>query len=81
MKLHCGNDQGVSDCASGTNSDRAGEYADDLKRRGKTAISFLARQNNRTNAPSQPEKLYCQFYNKRTGKSLVAFEMLSRSAY
>ena len=78
MKLHCGNDQGVSDCATGTNSSRASAYTADRKNRGKYGISFLARLNERSSAKT--EKLYCQYYNKRTGKSLVAFEYLSAPA-
>ena len=75
MKLHCGNDQGVTDCATGTNSARAKAYTADMKRKGKYGVSFLARPSDVFNAPT--EKLYCQYYNKRTGKSLVAFEYLS----
>lgn len=78
MKLHCGNDQGVTDCATGTNSSRASAYTADRKNRGKYGISFLARLNERSRAKT--EKLYCQYYNKRTGKSLVAFEYLSAPA-
>jgi hypothetical protein len=78
MKLHCGNDQGVSDCATGTNSSRASAYSADRKKRGKYGISFLARLNEHSRAKT--EKLYCQYYNKRTGKSLVAFEYLSAPA-
>ncbi len=78
MKLHCGNDQGVSDCATGTNSSRASAYTADRKNRGKYGISFLARLNEHSRAKT--EKLYCQYYNKRTGKSLVAFEYLSAPA-
>ena len=78
MKLHCGNDQGVSDCATGSNSARASAYSADRKKRGKYGISFLARLNERSNA--RTEKLYCQYYNKRSGKSLVAFEYLSAPA-
>lgn len=78
MKLHCGNDQGVSDCATGTNSSRASSYKTDRRKRGKYGISFLARRNEHSSASN--EKLYCQYYNKRTGKSLVAFEYLSAPA-
>ncbi|MEO9687123.1 MAG: hypothetical protein ABJZ03_12990 [Marinomonas sp.] len=78
MKLHCGNDQGVSDCATGTNSDRAGAYTKEMKSRGKTGISFLARYLERGNE-SRGGKLYCQFYAPDTGKSLVGFEMMFQS--
>ncbi|MEO9463246.1 MAG: hypothetical protein ABJ242_10980 [Marinomonas sp.] len=75
LKLHCGNDQGVTDCASGTNSKRGQSYSSDLKKRGRTAISFMARYNDHVQGRNSG-KLYCQFYNKRTSKSLVAFEMM-----
>ncbi len=74
MKLHCGNDQGVTDCASGKNSDRASAYTKEMKQRGKTGISFLARYLERGNE-SRGGKLYCQFYAPDSGKSLVGFEM------
>ncbi|MEP0189997.1 MAG: hypothetical protein ABJP70_06490 [Erythrobacter sp.] len=75
MKLHCGNDQGVTDCATGTNSDRAGAYTKEMSSRGKTGISFLARYLDRGNE-SRGGKLYCQFYAPDSGKSLVGFEMM-----
>lgn len=75
MKLHCGNDQGVTDCASGKNSDRANAYVSEMNQRGKTGISFLARYLERGNE-SRGGKLYCQFYAPDSGKSLVAFEMM-----
>ncbi|MEO9635824.1 hypothetical protein [Parasphingorhabdus sp.] len=78
MKLHCGNDQGVSDCATGSNSSRASAYTADRKKRGKYGISFMARLNEHSNA--RTEKLYCQYYNKRSGQSLVGFEYLSAPA-
>ncbi len=53
-------------------------YTADRKKRGKYGISFLARLNEHSRAKT--EKLYCQYYNKRTGKSLVAFEYLSAPA-
>ena len=64
--------------ATGSNSSRASAYTADRKKRGKYGISFLARLNEHSNA--RTEKLYCQYYNKRTGKSLVAFEYLSAPA-
>ena len=46
--------------------------------RGRGGLLVLARLNEHSNAKT--EKLYCQYYNKRTGKSLVAFEYLSAPA-
>jgi len=77
MKLHCGNDQGISNCATGTNSSRASAYSADMKKRGKYGISFMARTTEKYRGPT--EKLYCQYYNKRTGQSLVGFEYISAS--
>lgn len=78
MKLHCGNDQGVTDCASGKNSDRANAYVKEMKQRGKTGISFLARYLER-GLEDRGGKLYCQFYAPDSGKSLVGFEMMFAS--
>lgn len=77
MKLHCGNDQSVSNCATGSNSSRASAYSADMKKRGKYGISFMARTTEKHRGPT--EKLYCQYYNKRTGQSLVGFEYISAS--
>ncbi len=75
MKLHCGNSEGDTDCATGTNAQRSRAYKNDLRARGKTGFSFLARTLD-TGRDQDAGKLYCQFYNKRSGKSLVAFEMM-----
>lgn len=78
MKLHCGNDQGVTDCATGRNSERSSAYTKEMKSRGKTGISFLARYLDR-GLESRGGKLYCQFYAPDSGKSLVGFEMIFAS--
>jgi len=80
MKLACGNSEGLSDCANGKNSDRASAHSSGLKKRRKYGASFLARANNLSKR-GQSKRLYCQFYNKNNGKSLVAFEMISKSPY
>ncbi|MFC3093437.1 hypothetical protein DRW07_04335 [Alteromonas sediminis] len=75
MFLHCGHgESNVENCAEGSNSDRASAYSSDLKKRGKTALSFFAAPG--FNAPKTGEKLYCQYYNSKVGKSLFAFEYL-----
>lgn len=80
MKLACGNSEGLSDCANGKNSDRAMAHSAGLKKRRKYGASFLARANNLSER-GQSKRLYCQFYDKDSGRSLVAFEMISKSPY
>lgn len=72
--LHCGNDQGVKECATGRNSQRGSEYKKQLKARGKTMMSVMGIKS--THAPAGGEKLYCQHFNSKTGKSLFAFEYI-----
>lgn len=73
--LHCGHDiANANECGEGSNSDRSGQWDQDLKSRGKTMLSVHG--NTSTLAPPSGEKLYCQYYNKATRKSLFAFEYL-----
>lgn len=73
--LHCGHsEKHAAPCAEGSNSSRSGEYDKQLDSRGKTMLSVLG--NASTLAPANGEKLYCQYYNKPSGKSLFAFEYL-----
>ncbi len=74
VMLHCGNSEGVSECATGSNSSRSGAWKKKLESRGKTMLSVLATTS--TLAPSSGEKLYCQYYNAPSGKSLFAFQYL-----
>jgi hypothetical protein len=74
MLLFCGNSEGIEECAEGSNSARSGKWKKKLESNGKTMMSFLA--NTSTFAPNQGEKLYCQYYNQSSGKSLFAFEYL-----
>lgn len=74
MLLHCGNSEGIEECAEGSNSNRSGKWKKKLQSKGKTMLSVLA--NTSTLAPQQGEKLYCQYYNQTSGKSLFAFEYL-----
>jgi hypothetical protein len=52
-----------------------GKWKKKIQSKGKTMLSILA--NTSTLAPEQGEKLYCQYYNQSSGKSLFAFEYLS----
>ncbi|WP_421779636.1 hypothetical protein [Kiloniella litopenaei] len=74
MMLHCGNSENVAECAEGSNSSRSSAWKKKLDASGKTMLSVLA--NTSTLAPAQGEKLYCQYYNKKSGNSLFAFEYL-----
>lgn len=72
--LFCGNSEGVDECAEGSNSQRSGKWSKKLKARGKTMLSVHAFTS--TLAPAGGEKIYCQYYNKQSQKSLFAFEYL-----
>jgi len=74
MLLFCGNSEGIEECSEGSNSNRSGKWKKKLQSKGKTMLSVLA--NTSTLAPKQGEKLYCQYYNQTSGKSLFAFEYL-----
>ena len=74
MLLFCGNSEGIEECAEGSNSARSGKWKKKLTNKGKTMLSIHA--NTSTLAPKQGEKLYCQYYNQTSGKSLFAFEYL-----
>jgi hypothetical protein len=74
MLLYCGNSEGIEECGEGSNGVRGGIWQKKVKERGNTMISFLA--NTSHSAPAQGEKLYCQYYNQTSGKSLFAFEYL-----
>lgn len=75
LMLHCGHSEKNTDvCAEGSNSSRSGQWDKKLKASGKTMLSVLAQTS--TLAPTGGEKVYCQYYNKVSGKSLFAFEYL-----
>ena len=74
MMLHCGNSEGIQECAKGSNSSRAGAWKKKLEKAGKEMISVQATKSQL--APKGGEKLYCQYYNSKSGKSLFAFEYI-----
>jgi hypothetical protein len=76
MMLHCGNSEGIEECATGSNSSRSGAWDEKLRERGKIMLSVYATTS--TLAPATGEKLYCQYYNKKSGKSLFGFEYLRK---
>ena len=74
LRLACGNSEGISECTNGRNSDRASAASADLKARGKTALSFFMTRTRSSSTPKPGERLYCQYYNKASGKSLFGYE-------
>jgi len=74
MMLHCGNSEGIKECAKGSNSSRAGAWKKKLQKSGNMMFSFKA--VTATLAPKGGEKVYCQYYNSDSGKSLFAFEYI-----
>lgn len=74
VHLHCGNDQNITDCGTGKNSARGGQYKKKLRAKGKAMLSVQATSS--LNAPAGGEKLYCQYFNAKTGTSLFAFEYI-----
>ncbi|MGB6318391.1 MAG: hypothetical protein WBG08_07110, partial [Litorimonas sp.] len=74
LRLACGNSEGISECTNGSNSDRASAATQDLKARGKTYLSFQMLPTRRGTTPKSGERLYCQYYNKDSGKSLFGYE-------
>lgn len=74
MLLYCGNSEGIEECGEGSNSSRSGQWDKKLDARGKTMLSVLAVKS--TLAARGGEKLFCQYYNKKSRVSLFAFEYL-----
>jgi len=74
MMLHCGNSEGIEECAKGNNNSRGRAWDDLLESRNKTMLSVY--MTSSTLAPSEGEKLFCQYYHKPSGESLFAFEYL-----
>jgi len=74
MLLHCGNSEGIAECAEGSNSNRSGAWDKKLKARSKTMISINAPTS--TLSPAGGEKLFCQYYNSQKRVGLFAFEYL-----
>lgn len=75
IMLHCGHDEDhVEACAEGSNGTRSRAWDDVLESRGKTMLSVVAKQSML--APEGGEKLYCQYYNKKTKTSLFGFEYI-----
>ena len=72
MMLHCGNSEGIQECASGSNADRGDAYGRKLEARGKLMMTAPTYGYHLEKAGGT--KFYCQWYNKKSGKSLVAYQ-------
>lgn len=70
VMLHTGNDLGYTPTASGSNSDRTSQYDKYLKSRGREMITFNMPALHTDKAGTD---FYCQHYDKKTGKSALAF--------
>ncbi len=72
MLLKCGHDQGNQyPCDEGSNSSRSGKYKKQ-QLKGKTQLSVCATKYHLVKDGGQ--HIYCQYYNKKSKKSLFAFE-------
>lgn len=74
MMLYCGNSENITECAEGSNSQRSGAWSKKLKTDGKTMLSIHAFTSPL--APNGGQKVYCQYYNKKSRVSLFAVEYL-----
>ncbi len=74
MLYKCGHDQGDQyPCHEGSNSTRSGIYQKQYLQ-DKTMLSVCA--NTAWDAPPEGQYVYCQYYNKKSKKSLFGFEFL-----
>ena len=72
MLLKCGHDQGDGyACDEGSNSSRAGKYKKQ-NLNGKVQLSVCAVRYHQ--APEGGQHIYCQYYNKKSKKSIFGFE-------
>ena len=72
MLLKCGHDQGDDyACDEGSNSSRAGKYKKQ-NLNGKVQLSVCGIKYHQ--APKGGQHIYCQYYNKKSKKSIFGFE-------
>ena len=77
MMLPCGHSQKkIKECEKGSSSVRSAKWNTKLANSGKTMFSVIAQRSSL--APAGGEKLYCQYYNKTSQKSLFAFEYVRK---
>lgn len=70
VMLHSGNSLGYEPTASGSNSDRSGAYDRYLGQRGRAMLTFNFQERH---DDRQGTDFFCQWFNRDTGKSAVAF--------
>ncbi len=70
VMLHTGNSLGFTPTASGSNSSRSGAYDKYLDGRGRTMITFNFASLHTDKAGTD---FYCQWFDKNSGKSALAF--------
>jgi len=83
MILLCGHDQDPSyACNPGSNSARGGEWQKvmDAKKAIQVSVCAFADGGLPDKAFPKGRYVYCQYYNKTSGKSLIGFEYLRASA-
>nr|WP_298925680.1 hypothetical protein [uncultured Erythrobacter sp.] len=70
VMLHTGNSLGYTPTASGSNSSRSGAYDKYLAKRGRTmlTVNFGALHTDKSGTD-----FYCQWFNKNSGESALAF--------
>lgn len=70
VMLHTGHSLGYTPTASGSNSNRSGAYDKHLAKRGRTmlTVNFGALHTDKSGTD-----FYCQWFNKNTGESALAF--------
>ncbi len=70
VMLHSGNSLGFTPTASGSNSSRSGAYDKYLAKRGRQMITFNFASLHTDKSGTD---FYCQWFDKNSGKSAVAF--------
>jgi hypothetical protein len=79
MVLLCGHDQDPSyPCNAGSNSARGAEWQKVLEAKKAVQVSVCAYPADTTDAKAFPKGryVYCQYFNTKSGKSLLGFEYL-----
>ena len=72
MLLKCGHDQGDGyACDDGSNSSRSGKYKKQ-NLNGKVQLSVCGTRYHQV--PEGGQHIYCQYYNKKSKKSIFGFE-------
>ncbi|MBV7259149.1 hypothetical protein [Erythrobacter crassostreae] len=70
VMLHTGHSLGYTPTASGSNSSRSGAYDKHLAKRGRTMLTF---NFGALHTDKSGTDFYCQWFNKNSGQSAIAF--------